>query len=47
MTPSTILVVTEEAIRVWERSRLAAAAWEGYEKTAKDFLPAIEDIEVD
>jgi predicted transcriptional regulator len=44
--------VIEEAIRLWERSRLAALAREGYQKTADEdlldaeaYLSALDQIE--
>jgi predicted transcriptional regulator len=44
--------VIEQAIRLWERSRLATLAREGYQKTAQEdlrdaeaYLPALDEIE--
>lgn len=43
--------IVEEAIRLWERHRLAALAREGYQKMADEdvrdaeaYLPAVEEI---
>jgi predicted transcriptional regulator len=44
--------IIEEAIRLWERSHVAALAREGYQKTkegdlrdAEAYLPALDEIE--